>query len=68
MKCSACSRSIRKPALTLHGMAFGPVCARKVLAEAGQIVERRGARLAAGEQTAVHRDPLTKDLFEGVST
>lgn len=65
MKCSACSRPITKPALTLMGMAFGPVCARKVLAEAGQLVERRGARRPAGEQGAVMRDSLTKDMFEG---
>lgn len=58
MKCSACRRPIATPALTLAGMVFGPVCARRVLFEAGHVLQPKTQR-----QDAVTRDPLTQDLF-----
>lgn len=64
MKCSACHRSINKPALTLAGMVFGPVCAQKVLEAAGQIAPRRDSRAPSFDPTTVHRDNQTRDLFE----
>ena len=53
---------MRKPALVLAGARFGPICARKVLVEAGKLVPRQPRET----ETAVHRDDRTPDLFEGV--
>lgn len=65
MKCSACHRPITKPALTLAGMVFGPVCAQKVLEAAGQVAPRRQRETPIHErQSSVQRDELTRDLFE----
>lgn len=58
MKCSACRRPIATPALTLAGMVFGPVCARRVLFEAGHVLQPRTER-----QDAVTSDQHTQDLF-----
>lgn len=59
MKCASCNRPISTPALTLAGMVFGPVCARRVLFEAGKVLQPKTER-----QESVHRDPLTQDLFQ----
>ena len=59
MKCSACNRPIATPSLTLAGMVFGPVCARRVLFDAGQVLQSKPER-----QEAVQRDTLTQDLFQ----
>ena len=59
MKCSACNRPIATPSLTLAGMVFGPVCARRVLFDAGQVLQPKPER-----QDAVQRDTLTPDLFQ----
>ena len=59
MKCSACKRPIATPSLTLAGMVFGPVCARRVLFDAGQVLQPKIER-----QEAVQRDTLTPDLFQ----
>lgn len=67
MKCSACHRRIRQPALTLAGMVFGPVCAQKVLVAAGQIEPRRERETPIHDRpSTAQRDSLTRDLFEGV--
>lgn len=58
MKCAACRRPIATPALTLAGMVFGPVCARRVLFEAGAVLQPRTER-----QDGVTRDQHTQDLF-----
>jgi hypothetical protein len=42
-------------------MVFGPVCARRVLFDAGPVLQPRIER-----QEAVQRDTLTPDLFEEV--
>lgn len=55
MKCAMCNRPLNRPALQLGKMALGPKCARRV----GLIQPK--ARQAA---EPVHRDALTKDLFE----
>ena len=59
MKCSACNRQISTPSLTLAGMVFGPLCDRRVLFDAGQVLQPKIDR-----QEAVQRDTLTPDLFE----
>ena len=59
MKCSACHRPISTPSLTLAGMVFGPVCARRVLFDAGQVLQPRTEK-----QETVTRDTLTPDLFD----
>lgn len=59
MKCAACHRPIATPSLTLAGMVFGPVCARRVLFEAGHVMQPSAER-----QHAVVRDQLTRDLFQ----
>ena len=55
MRCVMCGRPMQRPALQLGKMALGPVCARK----AGLIQPE--VRQAA---EPVHRDELTKDMFE----
>lgn len=59
MKCSACRRPIATPSLTLAGMVFGPVCARRVLFDAGQVLQPKIER-----QDTVQRDTLTPDFFQ----
>jgi hypothetical protein len=59
VKCSACRRPIATPSLTLAGMVFGPVCARRVLFDAGQVLQPKIER-----QDTVQRDTLTPDLFQ----
>lgn len=61
MRCAACHRSMRKPALVFAGLSLGPVCARKVLVEAGKLAPRQRA------QEVVHRDDRTADMFAGVA-
>lgn len=58
MKCTACRRQIATPALTLAGMVFGPVCAKRVLFDAEKLIEPQGIK-----RTEVVRDALTGDLF-----
>lgn len=62
MRCSACRRQMRKPALVFAGLSLGPTCARKVLEEAGKLPDRKPRATEA-----VVRDELTADLFEGVA-
>lgn len=59
MRCSACHRQMQKPTLVLAGARFGPVCARKVLIEAGKLAPRQ----PRATETAVHRDDRTTDMF-----
>ena len=59
MKCAACRRPIATPSLTLAAMVFGPVCARRVLFDAGQVLQPKIER-----QNTVQRDTLTPDLFQ----
>jgi hypothetical protein len=40
-------------------MVFGPVCARRVLLDAGQMLQPKPER-----QDAVQRDTLTPDIFQ----
>ena len=69
MKCAACHRPIAKPALVLAGMPFGPVCAQKVLAAAGQkFAERAQPRGTDHQPSTAQRDELTRDLFAEVAS
>lgn len=63
MKCSACHRPILRPALEILGKAFGPVCGRKALVEAGFTQPRK----SRGHVEAAHRDDRTPDMFEGAT-
>lgn len=54
---------MRKPALVFAGLSLGPVCARKVLEEAGKLPDRKPRATEA-----VVRDELTADLFEGAAS
>ncbi len=61
MKCARCQRRILR-GINVFGLSLGPVCARKVLEEAGKLPARKPRAT-----DAVVRDELTADLFEGVA-